>query len=294
MMITYFDASRREDLIDVVTNVSPKETPLLSGLPMGPQAKNTLHEWTTVAFDAYSDNAAAEGAAFSADTLTAPTRSNNVTQIFKQQVQVSGSEIAVNGVTDPWRFQLDKALVEHAKDLELAIMAGSRNSGGSTATARRLQGVINAITTNASTRASGSSLGEVAFNDIMALIWSGTGEVASEVYVGSTLKRDISGFTAGSTKFTAAEDKRLQNSYSIYESDFGVHKIFLHRNVPVAANNLTLVAINPKYHKKAYLRPTKTEELAKDGDRVRAQIITEMTVEHLAESTGAVFGGFTS
>ena len=294
MMITYFDASRREDLIDVVTNVSPKDTPLLSGLPMGSAAKSTLHEWTTATFDDYSDNAAAEGGAFSADTLSAPVRSNNVTQIFKQQIQVSGSEIAVNGVTDPWQYQVSKNLVEHAKDIELAFMAGSRNSGGSTATARRLQGIINAITTNASTRASGSSLGEVAFNDIMALIWNGTGEVATEVYVGSTLKRDISGFTAGSTKFTPAEDKRLHNSFSVYESDFGIHKIFMHRNVPTAANNLTLVAINPKYHKKAYLRPTKVEQLAKDGDRERAQIVTEVTLEHLAERTGAAFGGFTS
>lgn len=294
MMITYFDASRREDLIDVVTNVSPKETPLVSGLPMGPAAKNTLHEWVTATFEDYGDNAGAEGAAFSADTLSAPTRSNNVTQIFKQQVQVSGTEVAVSGVTEPYQYQIQKNLVEHAKDMELAFMAGSRNSGGSTATARRLQGIINAITTNASTRASGSSLGEVAFNDIMALIWSGTGEVASEVYVGSTLKRDISGFTAGSTKNVNSDDKRLTNSVSVYESDFGLHKIFLHRNVPTAANDLTLVAINPKYHRKSFLRPTKVEELAKDGDRVRSQIITEVTLEHLAEKTGAVIDGFTS
>jgi hypothetical protein len=68
----------------------------------------------------------------------------------------------------------------------------------------------------------------------------------------------------------------------------------LHRDVPSTANNLTLVAINPKYHRKSYLRPTKVEELAKDGDRVRSQVITEVTLEHLAEKTGAVVSGFTS
>lgn len=275
-------------------NVSPKETPLLTGLPTGPAAQNTLHEWTVATFDDYSDNAGLEGADFSADTLSAPTRLNNITQIFKQQPKVSATEIAVNGVTNPWTYQVQKNMVEHAKDIELAFMAGSRASGGSTTTARRLAGVINSITTNASTRASGSSLGETAFNDIMALIWSGTGEVASEVYVGSTLKRDISGFTAGSTKYTQADSKRLNNVFSVYESDFGVHQVMLHRNVPVAANNLTLVAIKPEYIKKAYLRPTKMEELAKSGDSVRAQIITEVTLEHLAEKTAAKFDGFTS
>jgi hypothetical protein len=107
--------------------------------------------------------------------------------------------------------------------IELAFMTGqSRTSGGSTTLARRLTGIIGAITTNATARNSGSSLGEVIFNDIMTLIWAGTGEVATEVYVGSTLKRDISGFTAGSTKFTdTSGDRRLFNAWSVYESDFG-------------------------------------------------------------------------
>jgi len=58
-LITYQDASRREDLIDVVSNVSPSETPLLSGLPMGSPANNTLHQYTTDTFTTYSDNAQA-------------------------------------------------------------------------------------------------------------------------------------------------------------------------------------------------------------------------------------------
>jgi hypothetical protein len=83
---------------------------------MGPAAKNTLHEWTTVAFAASGDNAANEGASFSASALTAPTRLNNVTQIFSDAVQVSGTEVAVNGVVEPYQFQIQKTLVEHAKD----------------------------------------------------------------------------------------------------------------------------------------------------------------------------------
>jgi hypothetical protein len=80
----------------------------------------------------------------------------------------------------------------------------------------------------------------------------------------------------------------------VYESDFGVHKIFLHRNVPSAANNLTLVAINPDYWRKSYLRPTKTQPLPPDGDRRRAQIVTEMTLENRGEKASAVFFGYSS
>ncbi len=292
-LITYDDASRREDLIDVVTNVSPSETPLLSGLPMGPKAVQTLHEYTTDTFADYSDNAQVEGAAFSAVDLTQPTRSSNNTQIFIDNVQVSGTEAVVDGVTNAVSYQINKNLTEHAKDMELAIMAGSRASGSSGA-ARRMTGVINALTTNASTRASGSSLGETAFNDIMNLIYDSTSEVATEVYVGATLKRDISQFTARTTPFEMADKRAVTNKVSIYESDFGVHKIFLHRNVPNGANAKGLVAINPKYHLKSWLRPTKVEDLQKDGDRTRSQIVSEMTVEHRGEATGAFIDGFTS
>lgn len=292
-LITYQDASRREDLLDVVTNVSPSETPLLSGLPTGSAAKSTLHEYTTDTFAAAAANAAAEGSDFSAVDLTQPTRANNVTQIFKDAIRVSGTEMAVNGVTDPWSYQVNKNLKEHAKDIELAFMAGSRASGSS-GVARQMTGIINALTTNATARASGSSLGEDIFNDIMQMIWGSTNEVATEVYVGSTLKRDISGFTAGNTKNIAATDQRLVRAIDIYESDFGLHKVFLHRNVPNGANAKALIAINPNYHRKSYLRPTKVEEVAKTGDYMSAQLLTECTLEHRGEATGAAVTGFTA
>lgn len=292
-LITYDDTSRREDLIDVVTNVSPKETPLLSGLPMGPRAMQTLHEYTTDTFAAYADNAQVESSAFTVTDLTQPTRSSNNTQVFADWIQVSGTEIAVKGVVEAYNYQTNKNLTEHAKDLELAFMAGSRASGSS-GVGRRMTGVINALTTNATTRNSGSSLGETDFNDIMNLIWDSTGEVATEVYTGATLKRDISGFTAGNTKNISADDNRLVNAVDVYESDFGMHKIFLHRNVPNGANAKMLVAINPKYHLQSWLRPTKVERLSKDGDRERSQIISEVTLEHRGEATGAAVGGFTS
>lgn len=294
-LVTYMDTTRREDLLDIVTNVSPKETPLLSGLPTGNPSKSTLHEYAQDVFASAADNAQLEGTDFGAVALIAPTRDNNVNQIFKKQVRVSETEAVVNGVVNAWNYQLDKAMTELAKDIELAYMAGSRASGSSSA-GRRLQGVINSLTSNASTRLSGSSLGEVTFNDIMNLIWNSTGEVATEIYVGATLKRDISGFTGGATKNVNSSDQRLTNSVDVYESDFGLHKVFLHRNVPSSANNLTIVAINPKYHRKSWLRPVSMQDIAKTGDYRSAQIIGEGTLENLAKggATGAAIGGFTA
>lgn len=291
-LITYDDAVRREDLLDVVTNVSPQETPLLSGLPMGKKATQTLHEYPTDTFAAGGDNAQVESSTHSAVDHTQPGRSSNNTQIFKDDITVSGTEIEVDSVVDAWKYQMNKNLVEHAKDIELAYMAGSRASGSS-GVARRMVGIINAITTNATTRSSGSSLGETIFNDIMEMIYQSTDMVATEIYVGGTLKRDISQFTAGNTKNVSADDKRLIRAIDVYESDFGLHKVFLHRNVPNGANAKMLVGIRPEYHRKSFLRYTNVTPLAKDGDRERAQILTEGTLEHRGQATGTAVGGFT-
>lgn len=292
-LITYQDTSRREDLLDVVSNVSPSETPLLSGLPMGSPANNTLHQYTTDTFTTYSDNAQAEASAFTAVDLTAPVRASNICQIFIQSVQVSETEVAVKGVVEPYSYQLQKNLIQHATDIELAFMAGSTASGSS-GTGRRMVGVINSITTNVTTENSGTSLSFTQFQNIMALIWASTSKVASEVYVGATLKRDISGFTTQLTRYQDADDRMLNTPVEVIYSDFGIHKIFLHRNVPSAANGLSLVAINPEYIRKSYLRPTRTVPLPPDGDRRRAFIVTEATLEHRGQATGAYVTGFSS
>lgn len=292
--VTYQDVARKEDLVDVVTNVSPKKTPLLSGLQEGPMAMQTLHQYLTATYSSSADNAKSEGAAFSASATTTPARATNITQIFKQEFEISGTEAKVGGTNDPVRYQINKNLVEHAKDLELAFMAGSTASGAS-GTARRLTGVINALTTGASTVNSGSSLGETIFNNLLEAIYSSTDDVATEVYCGGTLKRDISGFTANQTRNVSADDKRLVNAVDVYESDFGIVKSFLHRDVPNGANAKMVVMINPAYHAISYLtgRRTMMEQLPKAGDSERYHIITEATLEHRGEATGSATGGFT-
>lgn len=44
MLVTYDDGSRREDLLNIVGDVSPDDTPLATMLKTS-VATNTLHEW---------------------------------------------------------------------------------------------------------------------------------------------------------------------------------------------------------------------------------------------------------
>lgn len=296
-LITYMDSVRKEDVVDVVTNISPGETPLLTGLSESADAQNTLHEYLTATLAAAAVNGQVESVDHTLVDLTQPTRLTNKTQIFSKDITVSGTEqVVANYAGNPLDYQTVLKMKELARDIELALMAGSCNTSGASGSARYLAGVINGISTNATTRNSGSSLGETDFNNIMNMIWLGTSQVADEVYVGGTLKRDISAFTAGNTKYVQADAARLYNPVSVYESDFGVHKIMLHRNVPNGANAKMLVAIRNEYWKKAWLtgRRPKVTDIAKSGDSSKKQIIAELTLENRAEAASAAVGGFTS
>jgi hypothetical protein len=256
-------------------------------LKRGPDATNTLHEYATDTFAAAADNAQVEAVSFAAVDLTQPSRATNKTQIFTDNITVSGTERAVTGVVDPWQYQTEKALKEHAKDIELALMAGTTASGAS-GVARRLTGVIAALTTNATTQASAQTLTEAGFNDLLELVYASTDEVPNIIFVGGKLKRTISGFTGGSTKNVEAGSKKLVASVDVYESDFGMQQIMLHRNVASAASGRDLVGINSDYHYLSYLRPTQVVEVAKTADADSRQIITELTIEHRGEKTGVV------
>lgn len=284
ILVTYNDTARPEDLLTVVTNVSPRETPLLSRLARGQNATQTLHEYKLDTFAASADNAKVEGAAFSSDTLSAPTRGSNITQIVRNDIEVSGTEQIVS---DPNQmpYQVSKKLVEHAKDIEKALMAGSQASG-ETDTARRMGGVINALSTNATTQASAATLTEDGYNDLLELVHASTDMFPDMVFVGAKLKRTISGFTGGNTKNLDATTGTVTNFVSIYEGDFGVQEIMIHRDVPSAASGRSIVGINSEYHRLSYLRPTQVVEIAKVGDSDRKMLLTELTMEHTGEATG--------
>lgn len=290
-LITYQDTTRKEDVVDLITNVDFKNTPLLSGLAES-SASNTLHEWLVDSFASSGDNAAIESADATIVDMVQPTRKNNVVQMFRQVITVSDTERAVSvyGQSDPYTYQMQKKMTELARDIEKALMAGTRASGAS-GVARRLDGVIAQISTNATARTSGTSLTETEFNDIMAGVWnSGTDQYADEVYVGSYIKRVISGFTAGATKFDKSEDKRLTNAVDVYEGDFGVHKIFLHREVPTS----TVVALDSSKWRVAYLqgRRPKHIPLSKTGSSTKGMLEGELTLEGLNEKSSAKRSGY--
>jgi len=297
---TYPDAARREDLVDVLTNIDPVEDRVYR-LFGKTTAYNTLHEWPVDTLEAVGNNINSEGADAPADASTDPTRVVNITQIFAKTAKVSGTEQAVNsaGFNDRLAYEIVKKTKAMSNDIELALIRGSIASGvasTSAASARQLKGIKNWITTNLS-NFSGVSLTETIFNDLLELSWNQGGDIDTAL-TSMKGKRRISGFTAGATKNVETTDKRLVNTVNVYESDAaGVVKIFANRMVTrsgdygtTATPGFDLILLQDDTWKVATLqgRELKAMDLAVTGDFVAKELITELTLEARAEKANVL------
>jgi len=230
-LFTYDQIGVREGLTDILTMISPEWTPLWSHLPKKNVA-NTYFEWQTQALPSATSNAAVEGAAWSAGSVTARVRTGNYTQIFRKAYTISRTSNAVNvaGVADEMSEQKELAMKNLVRDIEYQLLNGTGNSGAS-GTARETKGIRGWIsTTNITGSGTGTqALTEILFNDCLASIKAQAG-MPTDVYVNSAQKRAISGFTGRSSSAVTipATEKTVVNVVDTYIGDFGVLKVHYH------------------------------------------------------------------
>lgn len=290
----YDDGNRLEDVMRTVIMLTPTDKPFTTGMPKN-KATNVIHQWPEDTATTRSDNAVKEGAVFSFTAKAAPSRRVNLTQIFDKTWAVSSTERWVQsaGISDRFLYEKGKALLELGTDIEHAYLRGSLASGNNT-TARRMAGAYNYITTNATAVASGTKLTESFFVGQAQLCW-GTGGRPSEVYVGAFAKRIISGYTAGSTKNVASEDKRLVNAVDVYESDFGTMKIFISRDALSGANAESVLLIDPaKFRMSIGESISEVADVAQDTHGTKGVYRYEGTMEVLGQSHNAKATGFSA
>ena len=289
--LTYDTVGNRENLLDIVTDISPLETPMLSSFKKVDASARKV-EWMTYALTAAASNKAVEGADFSFSKPTDRTRVENYTQIFTKTFEVSGTQEVVDkaGVDSEYAFRLQNALKELARDMEYAIVNNTGTSGAS-GTARELTGVLAWLTTNVET-GSGTrteALTETMYNDLLQTVYAAGGN-PDTTYANGWQKRKISGFSANNTRNVDASGNRLVNAVDVYESDFGIQKIVLDRYMPtdvVACLQNDMWAV-------ATLRPVKAEEVAKVGDAMRGAVVGENTIVSYNEKASGKITGLTT
>ena len=289
---TYDSVGIREDLSNVIHNISPEETPFYSKAAKK-AAKNTLVEWQTDSLRASAVNAHIEGDATTAEARAATTRLGNYTQIFKNAVVVSDSDDNVDnaGRAKEIAYQTLKIAKEQKLDIEKALFANNARAAGNSTTARELAGAPAWLTTNTVAGAGGAdptgdgtdartdgtqaAFSQANFDTVMQSIWVAGGK-PDTVYLSAFQMNVALGFTGNNNQRSAVQagDERVVKSLAIYVTPWGSVEFLpsrenRSRDVFIMQDNMWEVAS---------LRGTKNVALAKTGDNTTRQVVTELTL----------------
>ena len=292
---TYTAIGQREDLSDVIYNISPTDTPIMSTIGKS-KATNTLHEWQTDSLAAATtNNALIEGDDATAASLSPTVRLTNYTQIVGKTVQISGTLEAVDkaGRKSEKSYQLAKAASEIKRDIEPLLTANPATPTGTAPSgARTLGSLLSWITTNVSKGSAGTNptgdgsdvrsdtttrtFLESMLQSVAQQVFS-SGGTPGTLFVPPGLKATVSGFTgvAAQRHVTGAEPTTIIAAAGAYLSDFGLISIVPDRFM----RSTDALLLDGSMAALAYLRPFQTNDLAKTGDSEKTQILAELTLE---------------
>ena len=295
----YTAIGAREDLTDVIYDISPTDTPIMSSIGKT-KATSVTHEWQTDSLAAATTaNALVEGASASEGTITPTTRLANLTQIVGKTVMVSGTLLASDlaGRKSEMAYQLAKASAEIKRDIETIITANQGQAAGSSgSSARKMGSLLSYIKTNTSkngtsltgvdpttlgvsTRTDGSTRAftETILKDVIAKVFA-SGGTPSALFVSPAQKQVVSAFTglaAQRYQVPTSGQATILAGADLYQSDFGVLQIVPNRFMLTR----DALVLDPEYAALAYLRPFQTNDIAKVGDADKKQILAELTLE---------------
>ena len=304
---TYESVGNREDLTDVIYNISPTDTPFMSSVGKT-KATAVYHEWQTDSLaDASTANAVVEGADATSATLAPTTRVGNRTQISQKTIQIAGTLESIDkaGRKSEKAYQLSKASSELKRDMEKILLSNQAAVTGDASTARKLGSLQAWLETNyvgAGTAGSDGTTARVSGTDAAfteAMLKSAVkaayeqGGNPSVLMVTPTQKQVVSGFAGiAEQRYQAPSNAptTIVGAADVYLSDFGTLSVVPNRFMSADADDDGEVAfvLDPEYASIAYLRPFATNELAKTGDSEKTQLLVEYTLEVKNESAHGI------
>jgi len=303
---TYDSIGEREDLSDVIYNISPTDTPFLSSAAKT-KATAVLHEWQTDSLTAaVTDNAVIEGDEVTVDAITATTRLSNSCQIMDKAICITGTQEAVDkaGRASEIAYQIAKKAKELKRDLESSLTSNNAEVTGSATAARVMGGLRSWVATNDVMGTSGTSGGlgntaatngtqrvftESLLKSVIKSVWNAGGN-PTMIMVGPFNKQKLSGFTGNSTRFDAGADATLYTSVDVYASDFGQLQVVPNR----FSRDRDAWVLDMDYWGVAFLRDFTMHELSKTGDSEKRQLLLEATLESRNEGASGCVADLTT
>mgnify|MGYP000678041118 FL=1 len=262
---TYDTIGIREDLANAIYDISPTQTPFMSTVGRS-KSTNTYSEWQTDSLaDVDLTNAQVEGADAVSATLTPTTRVGNYTQISDKVIQVSTTDDKVDkaGRSTETAYQLAKASSELKRDMESILLSDQAQNAGTSTLARKLGGLASWITTNTVDTA-GAPLTEDMLKEAVLKAYNSGG--SPDVLLVSPANKQVVSTFAGiaEQRYQAPKSSptTIIGAADIYLSDFGQVSVVPDRFL---SSDYSYV-LDPSMASVSYLRPFKSQKLAKTGD----------------------------
>jgi len=326
--LTYDAKGIREDLSDLISDISPTTTPFQSNIGSR-DADNTYFEWQTDSLATASATPVVEGQDLSSFTAVTPTvRLGNYCQINMVDFIISGTEQRVDkaGRASEIGYQAAKAAKELKRNIEVAaLLNGVGAVVGGTSTARVTCGfpgwLKSNVVENTATKPSytgsvptGASevwksfdiptaFLETMLKSTMQSCYENGGE-PSMLMVSPFNKTAVSAFSGiASSRYNVdgAEPSVIIGAADIYVSDFGnlsvVPNRFFTSVIDEGAGSLMnnwAFLIDPDEVKLASLRPYTIESLAKTGDADKRMALREWGLQVNNEAAHGVVAAITS
>lgn len=304
--LTFSAKGIREDLTDVIYNISPTETPFMTSIGRT-KAEQTLHEWQTDSLASAGSNAQLQGDDISSfDSVTATSRLNNNTQISRKTVIIADTEEVVRkaGRKSEVAYQVAKKGKELKRDVEYNLLAiNQAKATGNSTTAPNLATILSWIKTNTDkgsggadpsaadgtgTRTDGTTRNftETSLKNVLQGIFTNSGDEPELLMLPPTIKQEASAFTGNTTRMQDTSDQKLVASIDVYTYDFGSVRVVPNRFMRTRDG----IVVNTDLWAVAWLRPIKLVDLAKTGDATKKMLIGEYTLEARNEAgSGGIF-----
>lgn len=177
----------REELSDVVSRITPEDTPIYSLIPKE-GCKSVHPEWETDDLAAPAENAQLEGDDYTFDATTPPTRLGNYTQIMRKTGIISETQEVVDeaGNVQKTKYQKLKKGVEIRKDVEFSIVTANASVAGTT---RKSGSLSSWIETNVDRGSGGSNGGYNSGTGLTVAPTNGTQRAFTKTILDSVAKQ---------------------------------------------------------------------------------------------------------
>jgi hypothetical protein len=285
----------KEDVSDVISNISPTKTPFQSMLASEKSTQKTF-QWQEDSLRAVATNQQTEG--FTASDITAvPTvMRDNVTQILAETIKVSGSLDAADtyGRAKETAYQLSKSMAQVKRDLEHAYVGTAQAKAvGSAGVARAMAGYQAQLHNGGTgsldaddfvlyTGAAGTLPTEQNVLDVLAHLYN-AGAEPSVIMVTPTNSLAVADFAKAAGRYrtitseSSGRDQRaIVNTVDLYVSPFGEQRVVLNRFL----KSTNTAIFDTDMWKKVVYRNWFRETLAKTGDNTSTMIVGEFSLKH--------------